>query len=106
MPSNLIRSILDDISRPGFLASRPIYRKSSQTCLYLSRHTTSHKIYGTQRPPMEYFLDPYRAALALTAAIQFVLFLRWLYRRIRNDELLRIFVEDMATNHLPHIYER
>ncbi|HUJ83807.1 MAG TPA: hypothetical protein VLW83_18125 [Candidatus Acidoferrales bacterium] len=55
---------------------------------------------------MEFFLDPYRAALALTAAIQFVLFLRWLYRRIRNDELLRAFVEDMATNHLPHIYER
>ena len=55
---------------------------------------------------MEFFVDPYRAALALTAAIQFVLFLRWLYRRIRNDELLRAFVEDMATNHLPHIYER
>jgi hypothetical protein len=51
-------------------------------------------------------LDPYRATLALTALVQFFLFLRWLYRRVRNDELLRVFVEDMATSHLPHIYER
>jgi hypothetical protein len=55
---------------------------------------------------MQFLLDPYRAALALAAAVQFFLFLRWLYRRIRNDELLRMFVEDMALNHLPHIYER
>jgi hypothetical protein len=37
-------------------------------------------------------------------AVQFVLFLRWLHRRIRNDEITRAFVRDMATNHLPHIY--
>ena len=55
---------------------------------------------------MQFLLDPYRATLALAAVVQFVLFLRWLYRRIRNDELLRMFVEDMALNHLPHIYER
>jgi hypothetical protein len=55
---------------------------------------------------MQFLFDPYRAALAFAAAVQFILFLRWLYRRIRNDELLRVFVEDMALNHLPHIYER
>jgi len=55
---------------------------------------------------MNNYLDPYHITLALTAAVQFVLFLRWLYRRIRNDEILRAFVEDIATNHLPHIYER
>ncbi len=55
---------------------------------------------------MNYLLDPFHISLALTAAVQFALFLRWLYRRIRNDELLRAFVEDMATKHLPHIYER
>jgi len=43
--------------------------------------------------------------LVLTSLVQFVLFLRWIYRRIRNDELNRAFVEDMATNHLPHMYE-
>ncbi|MFZ0036137.1 MAG: hypothetical protein WAK91_01860 [Candidatus Acidiferrales bacterium] len=50
------------------------------------------------------FLDFYHLAAAFAALVQFVLFLRWLYRRIRNDELTRIFVEDMATNHLPQIY--
>jgi hypothetical protein len=46
-----------------------------------------------------------RLAFAVTSLVQFVVFLRWIYRRIRNDELTRAFVEDMATNHLPHIYE-
>ena len=36
--------------------------------------------------------------------VQFVLFLRWLHRRMRNDEITRAFVRDIATNHLPHIY--
>ena len=45
------------------------------------------------------------AFVVLAVAVQCVVFLRWLYRRIRNDELLRAFVHDMATNHLPHIYE-
>lgn len=36
--------------------------------------------------------------------VQFVLFLRWLHRRMRNDEITRTFVRDIATNHLPHIY--
>jgi hypothetical protein len=51
-------------------------------------------------------LNSYWLGIAASLAVQLVLFLRWLYRRIRNDELLRIFVEDVATNHLPHIYER
>ena len=36
--------------------------------------------------------------------VQFLLFLRWLHRRMRDDEIVRAFVRDMATNHLPHIY--
>ncbi len=55
---------------------------------------------------MHTFLNASWPTFALTFAIQFVLFLRWIYRRIRNDELTRAFVRDMATNHLPHIYER
>jgi hypothetical protein len=39
-----------------------------------------------------------------SAGVQFVLFLRWLHRRMRNDEITRAFVRDIATNHLPHIY--
>jgi len=37
-------------------------------------------------------------------AVQFVIFLRWMHRRMRNDEITRAFVRDIATNHLPHIY--
>lgn len=37
-------------------------------------------------------------------AVQFVIFLRWLHRRMRSDEITRAFVRDVATNHLPHIY--
>ena len=36
--------------------------------------------------------------------VQFIVFLRWLHRRMRNDEITRAFVRDIATNHLPHIY--
>jgi hypothetical protein len=53
---------------------------------------------------MRELIDPYWFTVALTSLVQFVLFLRWLYRRIRNDEMTRTFVEDMATSHLPHIY--
>ena len=40
----------------------------------------------------------------VSAGVQFVLFLRWLHRSMRNDEITRAFVRDIATNHLPHIY--
>jgi hypothetical protein len=47
----------------------------------------------------------YAILSALAAAgVQLVLFLRWLHRRMRNDEITRAFVRDIATNHLPHIY--
>jgi hypothetical protein len=50
--------------------------------------------------------DPLWWTVALALIVHLAFFLRWVYRRIRNDELMRAFVEDMATNHLPHIYER
>ena len=40
----------------------------------------------------------------ISTGVQFVLFLRWLHRRMRNDEITRAFVRDIATNHLPHTY--
>ena len=43
-------------------------------------------------------------ATLVPVAAQFVLFLRWLHRRMRNEEINRAFVRDIATNHLPHIY--
>jgi len=50
-------------------------------------------------------MNSYWVAVLVPALIQFVLFLRWLHRHMRDDELQRAFVRDMATNHLPHIYD-
>lgn len=36
--------------------------------------------------------------------VQLALFLRWLHRRVLDDEIHRAFLRDVATNHLPHIY--
>jgi hypothetical protein len=36
--------------------------------------------------------------------VQFAIFLRWLHRRMRNEEIVSAFVCDIAANHLPHIY--
>jgi len=44
-------------------------------------------------------------AAIISGTVQFVVFLRWLHRRMRNDEITRAFVRDIATNHLPHIYD-
>jgi hypothetical protein len=30
--------------------------------------------------------------------------MRWLHRRVRDDEIQRAFVRDLACSHLPHIY--
>jgi len=43
-------------------------------------------------------------ATLIPVAVQFVIFLRWLHRRMGNEEITRAFVRDIATNHLPHIY--
>jgi hypothetical protein len=53
---------------------------------------------------MREFPDPYWWTFALASLVQLVFFMRWVYRRIRNEEIMRTFVQDMATNHLPHIY--
>ena len=54
---------------------------------------------------MHTLVDPYWWTFALASLVQFVVFIRWIYRRIRNDEMNRAFIKDIATNHLPHIYE-
>ncbi len=55
---------------------------------------------------MHTLLNSYWCTFALAAIAHFAVFVRWLYRRVRNDEITRNFVHDMATNQLPHIYER
>jgi hypothetical protein len=53
---------------------------------------------------MRIFEDPYWWTVALSSLVQLMIFIRWIYRRIRNDEMMRAFVEDMAKIHLPHTY--
>ncbi|MGH9727499.1 MAG: hypothetical protein ACRD33_03215 [Candidatus Acidiferrales bacterium] len=54
---------------------------------------------------LDKLLEPSSLAVIAATTVQFALFLRWLYRRVRNDELTQAFVADMATTHLPHIYD-
>ena len=42
--------------------------------------------------------------LAFSLAAQFVVFLRWMHRRVRDDEIQRAFVRDLALRHLPSLY--
>ncbi len=44
-------------------------------------------------------------AAIVSGAVQFAVFFRWLHRRMRNDEIAHAFIRDIATNHLPHIYD-
>lgn len=54
---------------------------------------------------LDKILEPSSLAVIAATVVQFALFLCWLYRRIRNDELMHAFVADLATNHLPRIYD-
>ena len=49
-------------------------------------------------------MNPYWLVMAFPLLAQFLIFLRWLHRRMRDEDIQRAFVRDMATNHLPHIY--
>ena len=44
-------------------------------------------------------------SVVVPVCVQFVLFLRWLHRRTRDDEIVRACVRDVALQHLPHIYD-
>jgi hypothetical protein len=49
-------------------------------------------------------MNPHWIVVAFTSFVQLFFFLRWLHRRMRDDEMRRAFMRDMATNHLPHLY--
>ena len=43
-------------------------------------------------------------AVMFSLGAQMVVFLRWMHRRMRDDEIQRVFVRDLALRHLPNIY--
>jgi hypothetical protein len=51
------------------------------------------------------FTSPFTILLAfLSIGAQLVVFLRWMHRRVRDDEIQREFIRDLALGHLPAIY--
>ena len=52
------------------------------------------------------FLSPWTGlALIFSLGAQFVVFFRWIHRRMRDDEIQRVFIRDLALWHLPSIYK-
>ncbi len=49
-------------------------------------------------------MNPYWIVVGLSSLVQLLVFLRWLHRRTRDDEMRRAFLRDMAIHHLPHLY--
>ena len=49
-------------------------------------------------------MNSYWIVVAFSSCVQLIVFLRWLHRRMRDDEVRRVFIRDMALNHLPHLY--
>ena len=43
-------------------------------------------------------------AVVFSLGAQLTVFLRWMHRRMRDDEIQRAFVRDLAVKHLPSIY--
>ena len=52
------------------------------------------------------FPSPWTTVVAvLSLGTQLVVFLRWMHRRVRDDEIQRAFIRDLALRHLPAIYK-
>ena len=52
------------------------------------------------------FPSPWTIVVALLSlGAQLVVFLRWMHRRVRDDEIQRAFIRDLALHHLPAIYK-
>ena len=48
-------------------------------------------------------MNPYWIVVGFSGIVQFVVFLRWLHRRERDDEMRRAFLRDLALIHLPYL---
>ena len=50
-------------------------------------------------------MNPYWLMVAFALLTQFFVLVRWLHRRMRDAEISRVFLCDIAASHLPHIYQ-
>ena len=69
--------------------------------------SASCDIGGLRRGFLRLLLDmnPYWLMVAFALLTQFFVFLQWLHRRMRDAEISRVFLCDIAASHLPHIYQ-
>src|SRR5580698_8285551 len=79
---------------------RPMSARSIRRCLFFDLAVAN------QNMPLHNFTfaQPTIAGLLTTllpVAVQFALFLRWLHRRMREDEIVHACVRDIALTHLP-----
>ena len=70
----------------------------------LYAENAAHKTLRATRAAQHTSMNPYWLVVGISACVQCFVFLRWLHRRARDDEIRRAFVRDMAVNHLPHLY--
>jgi len=49
-------------------------------------------------------MNPIWPTIAVPCLVQFVMFMRWLHRRVRDDEIQRTFVRDLGYAQLPYIH--
>jgi hypothetical protein len=49
-------------------------------------------------------MNPYWLIIAFALLTQLCVFIRWLHRRLRDADIERAFIRDVAINHLRHIY--
>jgi hypothetical protein len=49
-------------------------------------------------------MNTYWIAIIIPVLVQLLLFLPWLHRRLRDDEIQRAFVCELALTHLPYMY--
>jgi len=92
------------VESEGPLFDLPSAVTSATVACLRTSHRLAAKSLATPNP-MHILVNSTWWTFGITSIVQLALFLRWLYRHIRNEELTRAFVHDMAANHLPHIYE-
>jgi hypothetical protein len=53
---------------------------------------------------LDTWITPALISAVVLLVTQAILFINWWYRNKRDSDIHRVFLYDVATNHLPHLY--
>ncbi len=95
---------LPPAATPGGSAKIDLWQREDQA-ERIDRNTPASPHRLDQLYAAQICMNPSWIIIACSAVAQLAIFVRWLHRRTRDDEIRRTFVRDMAINHLPHIYQ-